>query len=65
VTARRDDPRATGGWPFDQPCFVQVFVTVGSFASGDVDLADWPVAADGVPEFTARFDGIRFERWQS
>jgi len=64
-TARRDDPRATGGWPFDQPCFVQVFVTVGSFASGDVDLADWPVAADGVPEFTARFDGIRFERWQS
>ncbi|WP_435091972.1 glycoside hydrolase family 16 protein [Clavibacter michiganensis] len=56
------DPRAAGGWPFDQPFFVQIVVTVGSWASGDVDLADWPVAADGVPEFSAVIDLIRFEQ---
>jgi len=62
-SAAPTDPRAAGGWPFDQPFFVQLVVTVGSWASGDVDLADWPVAADGVPEFSAVFDLIRFERW--
>ncbi|MBF4623009.1 family 16 glycosylhydrolase [Clavibacter sp. VKM Ac-2872] len=61
-SATPTDPRAAGGWPFDRAFFVQIVVTVGSWASGDVDLADWPVAADGVPEFSAVIDLIRFEQ---
>ena len=56
------DPRASGGWPFDNPMFLVLTMTVGSWASGDVDLATWPVV-NGVHEASAEFDFIRFEQY--
>ncbi|NQX16606.1 family 16 glycosylhydrolase [Rathayibacter sp. VKM Ac-2857] len=64
-SATPSDPRASAGWPFDQAFFVQLVVTVGSWASGDVNLADWPTGNGGIPEFSAIFDSIRFEQWQA
>ena len=61
--ARSDDPRAAGGWLFDQPFFVTVVVTVGSGASGPVDLATWPQDEDGTRiDAYASVDLLRFEQ---
>ena len=56
------DPRAAGGWPFDAEFFLVLTMTVGSWASGDVDLASWPVV-NGVHTARAEFDFIRFEQY--
>ena len=62
-TAEATDPRAAGGWPFDAEFFVLLTMTVGSWLSGDVDLANWPRDADDVPTARVEFDFIRFEQY--
>lgn len=62
-TAESSDPRAVGGWPFDQPFFVTVVMTIGSYLSGPVDLATWPDDASGTAKDAyAVLDFIRFEQ---
>ena len=57
------DPRAAGGWPFEQPFFLTVVMTVGSYASGEVDESTWPRGADGSPvDPYAVFESFRFEQ---
>lgn len=61
--AESTDPRAAAGWPFDQPFFLTVVMTVGSHLSGPVDTQTWPRSADGATvEPYAVFDFIRFEQ---
>lgn len=57
------DPRAAGGWPFDQEQFLVLTMTVGSWASGDVDVSTWPVDVNGTRTARAEFDFIRFEQY--
>ena len=61
--AEASDPRAVG-WPFDQPFFITVVLTVGSHASGPVDLGTWPRDVDGRrTDAYAVLDLIRFEQY--
>lgn len=63
--AEASDPRAAGGWPFDQPFFITIVMTAGSGLSGPVNESTWPYTAEGVREDPyAVFDFIRFEQWQ-
>ena len=63
ATADADDPRAAGGWPFDQPFFITMVLTVGSNASGPVDQSTWPRDEQGMPtDPYAAVDLIRFEQ---
>ncbi|WP_225437295.1 glycoside hydrolase family 16 protein [Arthrobacter sedimenti] len=62
-TAESADPRATGGWPFDQPFFITIVMTVGSHLSGPVNESTWPQDSSGAavdPYFAVDF--IRFEQ---
>jgi beta-glucanase (GH16 family) len=61
--AEASDPRAGEGWPFDQPFFITIVMTVGSHLSGPVDESTWPQDASGVsvdPYYVLDF--IRFEQ---
>lgn len=61
-TAESSDPRAAGGWPFDQPFFITIVMTVGSALSGAVDLSTWPRRQDEeTPTAYAVVDLLRFE----
>lgn len=61
--AEATDPRASGGWPFDQPFFVTIVLTVGSYLSGPVDIATWPQDETGNPiDAYAVVDFVRFEQ---
>ena len=61
--ASSSDPRAAGGWPFDQEQFLVLTMTVGSWASGDVDLSTWPIDGNGIHTARAEFDFVRFEQY--
>ena len=60
--AEASDPRATGGWPFDQPFFITMVLTVGSALSGPVDVETWPRDVAGNPDPYAAVDLVRFEQ---
>ncbi|MEK8228910.1 family 16 glycosylhydrolase [Oerskovia sp. M15] len=47
--AEASDPRAAGGWPFNQPFFITMVLTIGSTLSGPVDVETWPRDAAGEP----------------
>ena len=61
--AEATDPRAAGGWPFDQPFFITIVLTIGSHLSGPVDTATWPRDANGNPTGPyAVVDFVRFDQ---
>ncbi len=61
--AEAADARAAAGWPFDQPFFVTIVLTIGSALSGPVDENTWPRDASGTPiDAYASVDFIRFEQ---
>jgi beta-glucanase (GH16 family) len=61
--AEAADPRAAGGWPFDQPFFLTMVLTIGSTLSGPVDVETWPHDASGAPtDPYAAVDLVRFEQ---
>jgi len=61
--AEEYDPRAAGGWPFDQPFFITLVLTVGSNLSGPVDVSTWPRDSAGEPtDPYAAVDFVRFEQ---
>ncbi len=61
--AEATDPRAAEGWPFDQPFFLTMVLTVGSTLSGPVNEATWPRDAAGDPtDPYAAVDFVRFEQ---
>jgi beta-glucanase (GH16 family) len=62
-TVESTDPRAAGGWPFDQEQFLVLTMTVGSWASGDVDLSTGPRDSSAVATARAEFDYVRFEQY--
>lgn len=61
--AEATDPKAAAGWPFEQPFFVTIVMTVGSKSSGPVNHATWPRDEKGndVDPY-AVFEFIRFEQ---
>lgn len=61
--AEATDPRASGGWPFDQPFFVTLVLTIGSYLSGDVDESTWPRDENGAEQDPyVVVDFVRFEQ---
>ncbi|MDN4612614.1 glycoside hydrolase family 16 protein [Arthrobacter burdickii] len=61
--AEATNPRAVNGWPFEQPFFVTIVMTVGSGLSGPVDESTWPLSEQGMKEDPyAVFEFIRFEQ---
>ncbi len=61
--AESTDLRASEGWPFEQPFFITIVMTVGSHLSGPVDESTWPrntAGADVDPYFVVDF--IKFEQ---
>lgn len=61
--AEATDPRAAAGWPFDQPFFVTIVMTVGSGLSGPPNHGTWPRDENGNEiDPYAVFDFIRFEQ---
>jgi beta-glucanase (GH16 family) len=61
--AEASDPRAVAGWPFDQPFFITIVLTVGSYLSGPVDATTWPRDEEGKElDPYAVVDFVRFEQ---
>lgn len=61
--ADESDPRAAAGWPFDQPFFITIVLTVGSYLSGPVDATTWPRDEEGKEiDPYAVVDFVRFEQ---